>query len=210
MKGRLDQARRLDDAEGVEVPSVGGQGDLAVAIEVDHALVHGAPDHLALPFALSSAWDTEQARVVDDRLDAQHEGELVVHLEPVLAFEMVGQALGAGGCEAGSAAADGQAEAGAVLQTTQDADEALVDGLAARESLNEVVFADGTVEMDEGVVGLFGQVTSMVDDALGLPVGPGHEVVPADAGRVIDEVFEALAVTQQSQVAFEDDAVKTR
>ncbi len=67
---------------------VGGLGDVAIVIEVAHALVHGKPAHLLLTMPGAGAAHAELPRLVDDRLDAKDQAELVVHFQPVVLHAM--------------------------------------------------------------------------------------------------------------------------
>src|SRR5437763_12019823 len=78
----------IHDRQGAEVTFVGGAGNFVIAVEVGDTLVHGAPDQLVAPLPLAATADLELARLVDDRLDAQHLAELVVHLQPVVLHPM--------------------------------------------------------------------------------------------------------------------------
>src|SRR5262249_53326991 len=74
----------VDHGQGVEIASVAGAGDGAIAIEVGHSLVHGGPEKLPASLLGAPAPDFELARLVDDGFDTQDLAELVVHLQPVV------------------------------------------------------------------------------------------------------------------------------
>src|SRR5262249_61907631 len=73
----------------LQVPPVRGQRHLAVAVEIDHPLVHRAPDHLPPPLAGPQPPHAELPRVVDHRLDPKYPPEFVVHLQPVILHPML-------------------------------------------------------------------------------------------------------------------------
>lgn len=79
----------IDDRQGVEVTQVGGVGDAAVLVEIGHALVHGSPEHLGDPVSNSLTANPKFTRLVDHRLDAQNQAELVVHFQPVVLDAML-------------------------------------------------------------------------------------------------------------------------
>src|SRR5438270_12606381 len=76
--------RVIDHRQRVQVTHVGRQRHLAVVIQVAHPFVHRAPDHLLAPGTDPLPTDPELPRIVDHRLDPQHQTELVVHLQPVV------------------------------------------------------------------------------------------------------------------------------
>src|SRR5262249_18216367 len=76
--------RPIHDGQSTEVAFVTGLRHFGIAVEVGDSLVHGTPSHLATPSTLDPAADLKRAWVVDDRLEAQHLAELVVHLQPVV------------------------------------------------------------------------------------------------------------------------------
>lgn len=77
-------ARAVDDAQGVQVPRVGGAGLGVVLVEIGHAFIHRTPDHLPSSAAQPTATNAKLPRLIDDRLDPQDLAELVVHFQPVV------------------------------------------------------------------------------------------------------------------------------
>src|ERR1700734_3954021 len=80
----ISRRRILDNPQRLQVAFIGSQGDLAVAVQVNHALVHRAPRHLATALTDSPSSNTKLSGIVDDGLDPQDQAELVVHLQPVV------------------------------------------------------------------------------------------------------------------------------
>src|SRR6266404_3887486 len=81
--------RSINDGQGIEVTLVGGAGDLVVTVEIGHAFVHGAPDHLLASPAFPPAPHAKFAWLVDDRLDTQDQAEFVVHFQPIVLHAML-------------------------------------------------------------------------------------------------------------------------
>lgn len=74
----------IDDREPVQITTIGGVGNISILVKVDHPFVHGAPDHLLAPLSSALSTDSKLARLIDNRLDAQHLTEFVVHFQPIL------------------------------------------------------------------------------------------------------------------------------
>jgi hypothetical protein len=90
----ISRRRVLDHGQRLQVALVGSQGDLAVAIQIDHALVHRAPRHFAAALTSPPSPDAKLSGIVDDGLDPQDNAELVVHLQPVVFHPMLDPGAG--------------------------------------------------------------------------------------------------------------------
>src|SRR5438132_7597307 len=75
---------KINDRQGIQVTQVAGTSNLVIVVEVANTFVHGQPGHLLASLAHARAADTKLTRLVDHRLDAEDQTELVVHLQPVV------------------------------------------------------------------------------------------------------------------------------
>jgi len=77
------------DSQGCQVRMIRCPGDLRVPIQAAHTFAHREPTQLPLALADALTADAKPIRVINDGLDAQHQSEFVIHLDPVLADPML-------------------------------------------------------------------------------------------------------------------------
>ena len=90
----------------------------------------------------------------------------------------------------------------------EHADEPSVGGALAQQVLDELVLANRSVEIHVRPAGLFRQTLDMLDDALRLALGLGHEVRAAQAQDLVHERRQPLDGAEPRQMSLEDDPVE--
>lgn len=131
--------------------------------------------------------------------------------QPQIAIEVVevkDQARRARRSEVGTSFGVDEPEAGTVLQTAQDADQSLINGMFAEQVGDDPILAmrSGKIEVRPALA--LRQSLGMIDDALRLALGPGHEVLAADGQRSVNEASQAAHKAERAQVTLENDAIE--